>query len=121
MVIGERLSMGHARALLGLESDAAIERVARHSLGRELYRKAGRGAGPTRARRRRRRRRQEEGLAPLPAARDLVRRLERALGVGELVEADPTRGHIELHYHSLDELDGLLVKILPIGEQGVLP
>jgi hypothetical protein len=57
--------------------------------------------------------------APAPsgqsaAARDLQRRLERGLGTRvKLVEADPTRGHIEIHYHSLDELDTLLAKLLP--------
>src|SRR6185436_10756305 len=36
MVIAGRLSMGHARGLLGLESDTAIERLARQTVAREL-------------------------------------------------------------------------------------
>jgi hypothetical protein len=29
-----------------------------------------------------------------------------------LVQADDTRGHLEIHYHSLDELDAVLAKII---------
>jgi ParB family chromosome partitioning protein len=36
MVIEGRLNMGHARALLGLESDPAIERLARQAASRGL-------------------------------------------------------------------------------------
>ncbi|HEX7596758.1 MAG TPA: ParB/RepB/Spo0J family partition protein, partial [Polyangia bacterium] len=36
MVVEARLSMGHARALLGLEDDAAIERLARQTASRGL-------------------------------------------------------------------------------------
>jgi hypothetical protein len=51
--------------------------------------------------------------APSPAARDLVQRLEQALGTRvRLVQADETSGHLEIHYHSLDALDALLAKIL---------
>ena len=41
-------------------------------------------------------------------------RLERALGTRvAVVEAAPGSGHIEIHYHSLDELDGLLERLMP--------
>jgi ParB family chromosome partitioning protein len=112
LVIGGQLGMGHARALLGLESDGSIERLARQAVARGLSV------------------RQVEGLVrrerePAPAsngtparqssaARDLTERLQRALATRvRLVEAGPGRGHIEIHYHSLDELDAVLAKILP--------
>jgi ParB-like chromosome segregation protein Spo0J len=51
---------------------------------------------------------------PSPAVRDLTVRLEQSLGTRvKLVQADATRGHIEIHYHSLDELDAVLEKIIP--------
>jgi ParB family transcriptional regulator, chromosome partitioning protein len=114
MVVSDRLSMGHARALLGLESDSAMERLARQTAARDLsvrqvealVRREREGPGD-----------RAEGSKPVappsPAARDLVARLERALGAkAKLVETGPGRGRIEMHYHSLDELDALLDKLL---------
>jgi len=50
---------------------------------------------------------------PSPAARDLVHKLEQALGTKvKLVEATPKSGHLEVFYNSLDELDAVLAKIL---------
>jgi ParB family chromosome partitioning protein len=112
MVIGGRLGMGHARALLGLESDDAIERVARATVSRAL------SVRQVESLVRRERTRAETTPAPAarpsPAARDLTERLQRALGTRvRLVEAGPGRGYLEIHFHSLDELDTVLAKILP--------
>ena len=112
LVVGGRLSMGHARALLGLESDAAIERLARLSIARGLsvrqveeQVRRERDPEPPRSK--------TAPAAPSPAARDLVQRLERAIGARvKLHEAAPGRGHFEVHYGSLDELDAILEKII---------
>ena len=110
-----RLSMGHARALLGLETTAAIERMARQITARELSvrrveelvrreRAGGKPADhpPVAARR------------PSPSARDLGLRLSRALGTRvEVLETGSGRGQISIHFHSLDQLDALLEKLLP--------
>ena len=115
MVIAGRLSMGHARALLGLESDAAIERLARQTAARDLSVRQ----VETLVRRERQGPAAEAAATvnatppPSPAARDLCERLERALGTRvKLVQADATRGHLEIAYHSLDQLDAVLAKIL---------
>jgi ParB family chromosome partitioning protein len=111
MVVAGQLGMGHARALLGLEEDAAIERLARQTVSRALSVRqvetlvrqerepaAAKSAGPARQ---------------SPAARDLTERLQRALTAKvRLVEDGPGRGKLEIHYHSLDELDAILAKIL---------
>ena len=56
---------------------------------------------------------QPNPATPSPAARDLSQRLERALGTRvKVVQADATSGHLEIQYHSLDQLDGILAKIL---------
>jgi ParB family transcriptional regulator, chromosome partitioning protein len=117
MVIAGRLSMGHARGLLGLESDTAIERLARQTVARELSVRQ----VETLVRRERQegqRGDKRSGDAarppppPSPAARDLVLRLEQALGTRvRLVQVDATSGHLEIHYHSLDELDAVLANI----------
>jgi ParB family chromosome partitioning protein len=112
LVVSGRLAMGHARALLGLDSDAAIDKLARLTVARDLSVRQVEALV--------RKERQEASEAapkpaptgPSPAARDLSQRLERALGTRvKVIEADPTRGHLEIQYHSLDQLDGILEKI----------
>ncbi|MBN2574840.1 MAG: ParB/RepB/Spo0J family partition protein [Deltaproteobacteria bacterium] len=109
MVREGRLNMGHARALLGLESDQAIERLARQTASRGLSVRQVETLV----------KRERDGDArPVPspvspAARDLVRRLEQTLTTRvKLVQSTPKRGRIEIHYGSLDELDAILAKIL---------
>jgi ParB family chromosome partitioning protein len=110
MVVEGRLSMGHARALLGLEADAAIERLARQTASRNLSVRQVEALV--------RRERGEAAPAPppqkdSPANRDLSLRLQRALSARvKLVESGPGKGHIEIHYTTLDELDAILAKIL---------
>jgi ParB family transcriptional regulator, chromosome partitioning protein len=117
LVAEGRLSMGHARALLGLEAAAAMEKLARRVVSaelsvrkvEELVRKA--------------RQEQEQGRTAAPAtpsarqpstsARDLALRLTRALGTRvEVVEVGQERGQIAIHYHSLDQLDALLERLM---------
>jgi ParB family chromosome partitioning protein len=111
MVIEGRLNMGHARALLGLESDPAIERLARQA--------ASRGLSVRQVEALVKRERESDNrpapppTATTPAARDLVHRLEQALTARvKLVETSPKSGRLEIHYGSLDELDAVLAKIL---------
>jgi len=112
MVVEGRLSMGHARALLGLEDDAVIERLARQTASRGL------SVRQVEALVRREREDTHRPAPPpegkeSPAARDLALRLQRALSARvKLVEAGPGRGHVEIHYGSLDQLDGIVTKIL---------
>jgi ParB family chromosome partitioning protein len=108
MVREGRLTMGHARALLGLESDHAIERLARQAVARGLSVRQVESLV----------KREREGEHPAPppvspAARDLVHRLEQALATRvKLVQSSPKSGRLEIHYHSLDELDAVLARIL---------
>ncbi len=117
LVAEGRLSMGHARALLGLESASSMERLARRIVStelsvrrvEELVRKAraeaaGEG-GPARS---------TAAARPSTSARDLAMRLTRALGTRvDVLEAGPDRGQLAIHYHSLDQLDALLERLLP--------
>ena len=116
LVAQGRLSMGHARALLGLESPEAMERLARRTVAQDLsVRKveetvrrdrsgsgsgSGDTAGPTAAR-------------PSANARDLGMRLSRALGTRvDVTESAPGRGHVTIHFQSLDQLDVLIERIV---------
>ena len=50
---------------------------------------------------------------PSPNARDLGLRLSRALGTRvDVNESGPGRGHIAIHFQSLDQLDALLERIV---------
>jgi ParB family transcriptional regulator, chromosome partitioning protein len=115
LVAQGRLSMGHARALLGLESPAAMERLARRTVAQDLsVRKVeetvrrdrtGAGGGGTQA--------GAVAARPSPNARDLGMRLSRALGTRvDVTENAPGRGHLTIHYHSLDQLDALIERIV---------
>ena len=52
--------------------------------------------------------------APSASARDLAMKLMRVMGTRvTVVEAGPGNGQIVIHYNSLDELDGLLERLMP--------
>jgi ParB family transcriptional regulator, chromosome partitioning protein len=109
-----RLSMGHARALLGLEAAGAMEKLARKIVAAELSvrrveelvrraRDGGVAPKPTGA----------TSRAPSTSARDLGMRLTRTLGTRvEVIEVGKERGQIAIHYHSLDQLDALLERLM---------
>jgi ParB family chromosome partitioning protein len=114
LVAEGRLSMGHARALLGLESTGAMEKLARRTVAQDLSvrkveelvrrdRPEAEGAGKAGA----------ATVRPSPNARDLGMRLARALGTRvEVNESGPGRGHVAIHYQSLDQLDALIERIV---------
>jgi ParB family transcriptional regulator, chromosome partitioning protein len=115
MVEDRRLSMGHARALLGLEAAGDIESVARQVAGKALSVRATeelvrRQARPEKA----------KGDRPppppgkSPAVRDLEERLTRSLSGPVAIEEDaPGKGGtITIRYIDLDHLDRLLEKLL---------
>lgn len=112
-----RLSMGHARALLGLASltegsEAAMETAARRVVSEQLSVRATESLV-------------KKSLAPVskavptpvpkrPELRDLEERLLRALGSRvQIHETTPGKsGRIEIPYQDLDHLDRLLRKLL---------
>jgi ParB family chromosome partitioning protein len=113
-VATQKLSMGHARALLGLETAERIEEAAERIVAKELsvrqteelvhkaQREDGRKPAKTPA----------KDSEKTPAIRDVEDRLQKALGTRVLLRPKDARaGVIEVHYHSLDELDGLLLKL----------
>jgi ParB family chromosome partitioning protein len=119
LVTSGRLSMGHARALLGLGSEGAIEQLARRIVARGLSvrqvealvkRARGEHDSPAAA---------PPSPSPSPSrpsasARDLAERLSRALGTRvQVIEEGPGKGQLTISYHSLDHLDAVLARILP--------
>jgi ParB family transcriptional regulator, chromosome partitioning protein len=107
-----RLDMGHARALLGLESAEAIEKAAERAIREGLSVRATEALvrslttrAPTKG---------ERGTKAGESAgiRDLTQRLQRRLGTRcRVVPRSATSGKLEIDYTSLDELDGILARI----------
>jgi len=112
LVEDERLSMGHARALLALDEPAAIERAARHVVERQLSVRATESLV--------KHAKEPEDRRPPPrphksaSVRDLEDRLTRALGGPvAITEDEPGKaGRIEIRYMNLDHLERLLDRLL---------
>jgi ParB family transcriptional regulator, chromosome partitioning protein len=116
LVEDDRLSMGHARALLGLGDGepAAIERAARQVVDKQLSVRA------TEALVKKAKSPSKDDRKP-PArstksanVRDLEERLTRALGGPVTITEDQSEksGRIEIRYMDLDHLDSLLRRLL---------
>ena len=116
-----RLSMGHARALLALESPADMIELALEAMQKGYTVRAVERAVRARLH-------PEPALAPSEEqrareviVRDLEDRLRRGLGVKAAVKTSGQKqgsGTIELPYGSLDELDRLLQMLLPTNTRG---
>jgi ParB family transcriptional regulator, chromosome partitioning protein len=112
MVEDDRLSMGHARALLGLDEPAAIERAARTVIDRQLSVRATEAlVKKARSPEPRAKQPQEQKSA---SVRDLEERLTRAVGGPVVItEDEPGKaGRIEIRYMNLDHLERLLDRLL---------
>ena len=112
LVEDDRLSMGHARALLGLDDVPAIERTARAVVERGLSVRqtealVKKERAPERARPR-------KAAGKSASVRDLEERLTRSLGGPvRITEDEPGKaGHIEIRYLDLDHLERLLDRLL---------
>jgi len=113
-VEGGTLSMGHARALLGMESVSEIERAARKVVSENLSVRATeqlvKGAGKAAV--------AAKTAAKTPAkksasVRDLEERLTRALGAQVVIDDRGAKGGtVQIRYGDLDQLDALLEKLL---------
>ena len=112
LVEDERLSMGHARALLALDEPAVIERAARQVVERQLSVRA------TEALVKKAKEPEDRQPPAKPqksaSVRDLEDRLTRALGGPvTITEDEPGKaGRIEIRYMNLDHLERLLDRLL---------
>lgn len=116
LVEDQRLAMGHARTLLGLDDTAMIETLARTVVARGLSVRATEALvknarNPDRERSSKKPRTAVEKTA---SVRDLEQRLTKSLGGPvEITEDEPGKaGRIEIRYLSLDHLDRLLDRLL---------
>jgi ParB family chromosome partitioning protein len=113
LVEDEKLSMGHARALLGLDEAAAMERAARSVVEKQLsvratealVKKAKAPPAPERP---------AKITGKSASVRDLEERLTRSLGGPvTITEDEPGKaGRVEIRYMDLDHLERLLDRLL---------
>ena len=115
MVRGRLISMGHARALLALENAAAIESLAKRVVAEglsvrqvESWAKRPAGTKPRPGR-------PTQPADPNVAAAETV--LQRILGTKVRIGGNGTTGHVEIHYHSADELDRIYGLIVEAGKK----
>lgn len=105
LVEGGKLSMGHARALVGIENAAelASQAVSRQLSVREVERLARRKDAPT-TQRRARSERDSANSADIAAVQA---HLEEFLGLSVRInaDADPRSGAVTIRYRTLDQLD----------------
>jgi ParB family chromosome partitioning protein len=109
------LSVGHAKAILGLKSQEEQLRVAetvlrRKATVRQTERLVSRQVGPAKSRRRRE-------SAPGHAVSDLQERLQRHLGTRVNIHHGEKRGRIEIEYYGADDLDRIVTALRLPAEQ----
>lgn len=112
-LLGEgRLTAGHARALMTLEDPSAMQQLGTQIAERGLsVRDAERQARELRKEKTKRKQKKSEGSASA-AERNVEERLQKALGTKVRLRHRQGKGRIEIAFHSLDELDRLLDKLL---------
>ncbi len=111
LVAEQRISMGHARAILGLPDEEAqrqlAEKTAAQGLSvREVERTVQKMSEPRQGE-------DEEKPKQDPNVRAAAEELERVLGTRvRIVEKNPQRGRIEIEYFSQEELDRVYSQIV---------
>lgn len=108
LVRAGKLQMGHARALLALDSDAEIEKLANRAVETEMSVRS--IEEYIRRRRSGSRRRRPQGLDPNVAA--AIEDLERVLQAPVRLRGHGRKGRIEIAYSSSDELEAIYDRIM---------
>ncbi len=103
------LTMGHARALLGLSNEAVMNRLARAVIGeklsvRQTEAKVRSELAPPR--------KTEDAVKDSPNVKHLCESLQRSLGCRVTLRMAGKGGTLELHYGSLDDLDRLVEQLV---------
>ena len=111
MLADGRLTAGHARALMSLGSDAAASKLAEEIVTRGL---------PVREAERRTRQLAQKRTPTHPhddaepSSLDLEEKLQRHFGTKVRVHQRQGKGRLEIFFHSLDHLDDVLDRLLPL-------
>jgi ParB family chromosome partitioning protein len=104
------LTMGHGRALLGMENPDAMVRLAKKALRRGLSVRQVEELVTSERKPGKRKRKKPTGLSP--DGEKLVERLQRRFKTRVRIRDRGGSGRIEIDYHTLEELDRLLEELL---------
>ena len=107
-----RLTAGHARALMTLESPEAITALAADIDGRRMSVRDAEAKARQMQRSGRKRQGESTATRSTPAEASVEERLRGALGCKVRLKQRQGRGRVEVFFNSLDELDGLLDKLV---------
>jgi ParB family chromosome partitioning protein len=114
MLRGRLISMGHARALLALEDAKAIESMAHRVVAEGLSVRQVESAAKRPVSGKPRPGRPTQQVDPNVAAAETT--LQRVLGTKVRIGGNGTKGRVEIHYHSADELDRVYRMLVEAGK-----
>ncbi len=111
MLADGRLTAGHARAVMTLDDEADMVRLAHDT----IKRRASVRDTESRAKMMKRSKTAANKLGPKtsPAERSVTDRVTRALGTKVEIKQRKGKGKLEIYFHSLDQLDEILNRIAP--------
>jgi len=105
-VINNELTMGHARAILGLKDSHRMERVAREAIAKNwTVRQTEKSISGKKEKSK------TEKKAPSAAEKDLRHRLQRVLGAKVEIVQTKGKGKFMVHFENYDELDAIINRL----------
>lgn len=109
-IVEEKISMGHAKAILTVSPEPLMQEAYRKIVARSLSVRQAEILSRTIMRNRKKELKSKENLMPIEV-RDLLVDLQKRLGARVKMRGTIRRGVIEIHYASMDQLDGIINKI----------
>ncbi len=109
-IVEEKISMGHAKAILTVSPEPLMQEAYRKIVARSLSVRQAEILSRTIMRNRKIELKNKENIIPVEV-RDLLVDLQKRLGARVKMRGTIRRGVIEIHYASMDQLDGIVNKI----------
>ncbi len=109
-IVEEKISMGHAKAILTVSPEPLMQEAYRKIVARSLSVRQAEILSRTIMRNRKIELKNKENIIPVEV-RDLLVDLQKRLGARVKMRGTIRRGVIEIHYASMDQLDGIINKI----------
>jgi ParB family chromosome partitioning protein len=108
MLADGRLTAGHARALMMIESDPSVLKLARDIVGRQMSVRDAELKARALSKHKKKASQEDTSSHAVASVQD---RLQKALGTKVRLKEENGSGTIEITFHSLEQLDGLLDKL----------
>ncbi|NIO16148.1 MAG: ParB/RepB/Spo0J family partition protein [Deltaproteobacteria bacterium] len=109
-IVEEKISMGHAKAILTVSPEPLMQEAYRKIVARSLSVRQAEVLSRSIMRNRKKGLKNKENILPVEV-RELLVELQKRLGARVKMRGTIRRGVIEIHYASMDQLDGIVTKI----------